>query len=192
MLGAHRSLTVAALGAAVCTGGVAGAAVPETPVHKPGAITVAHETVAGTDLTLLVDSELQGPPRYRDAGFTLADEPPNVEDDEGGTTSEGGVISIFHRVAERGRPPLAVDSAPATCARLMVAGTATAAVAKVRVLHEDGSATPVRLRAAPPKWHYRGHFFGAFVRTASPPRSMRAYGRDGHVLRTVRLPHAAC
>lgn len=165
---------------------------PEAPVSGSGASTVAHETVSGTELTLLVDPKLQGPARYRNAIFRLDDQPPDVEDGEGGTMSEGGTASIFHRVAERGRPPLAVDSAPATCARLMVAGTATAAVAKVRVLHEDGSATPVRLRAAPPKWHYRGHFFGAFVPTASPPRSMRAYGRDGHVLRTVRLSHAAC
>lgn len=193
MLKAHRSLVITVLVVVGCAGGVAGAAVTDASVSQDGAITIAHETVSGTELTLLVQGkQLYGPPRYRDADFTFSDEPPEVEDADGGVMSESGGSSAFHRVAERGRPPLAVESWPATCARVAVAGTATPSVARVRVLHEDGSATPVRLRKAPPGWHYRGRYFGAFVRTASPPRSMRAYARDGRVLRTANLPHDAC
>jgi hypothetical protein len=159
-------------------------------VSQAGAITVAHETVSGTELTLLVQGkQLYGPPRHRDANFTFADDPPDVEDDEGNIMSEGGSASILHRVAEGGRPSLAVDSdwAP-TCVRLMVAGTATPRVAKLRVRHADGSATPIRLRVAPAGWHYSGHYFGAFVRVGSAPRSIRAFDRNGDLVRAIKLP----
>ncbi|HWI73907.1 MAG TPA: hypothetical protein VNT55_18240, partial [Baekduia sp.] len=68
-------------------------------------------------------------------------------------------------------------------------------VARVKVLHADGTVTPVRLRAAPSGWRYRGHVIGTFVPSASAPRSARAYDRAGRLLAVDKLPQgspAAC
>jgi hypothetical protein len=159
-----------------------------------GRITLAHGTYSGTELTLEVARELSGPDRYRDADFALVSQPPDRVDADGGILSEGSGMLIPSRVAERGRPPLSLDVVPESCAgRLVLAGTASSAVTRVKVLDADGTTTPVRLRTSPSGWHYAGHVIGAFLPTRSAPRSARAYDRAGRLLVAVKLPHvAAC
>jgi hypothetical protein len=189
VLNAHRLLTLIALVLAF----VLSVAVARSDVRSPGEITVAHEVTADARLTLLVQAaRLYGPPGYRDAHFAFVDLPPDAEDADDAISYEGGPTKIVLRVAGRGRPLAVSYVGASTCTRLMVAGTVTANVARVRVLHADGHATPVRLRAAPSGWRYRGRYFGAFVRTASPPLGISAFDGGGRPLRGVRFWRVWC
>lgn len=188
----HRVASVLAVLTVAAAVAVPASASARRPLPNPW-VTLAHETVAGTELTLsVVGDRLFGPARHRDAQFAVDDQPPERQGPDGEEESEDGSASIIHRVAERGRPPLAVDISETPTCRLAVLGTATPAVATVVVLRADGTTTTVRLRAAPSGWHYRGHLFGTFVRTnGSPARSVRALDRAGRLLRAVKLPSAS-
>jgi hypothetical protein len=186
-----RILSTCAVAAAACltSGGLASA------TTRGGAepVTLAHATDHGTKVTLTAERTAHGTAPYRTVGFVALVDGPEVDDGAGGTSEEDGGDMMFLRVAERATRPLAVQADNVGCNGLtVVAGTALPSVAKVLLVHGDGTRTPLRRRTAPKGWHYAGAMLGAVIPTTSPLTSAIGLDRDGRMLQTVKLEKPAC
>jgi hypothetical protein len=158
-----------------------------------GSIPLDRVTLNGYAGALSVASKLSGPARTRSARFGVTITEPETTTD-GASSGAGSHATLVSRVAERGRPPVALQARSTPCGGFTaVVGTATPRIARITVRHADGTTDGLRLRTAPAGWHYKGHFVGQFLDSASKVVSARAVDSAGHTVLTVKLAGgAAC